>query len=903
MAVVKVQRWSGMTRSVSDWDGLRRDAELWVEDGDCFVHLYAQGASRRGPSFCIPFRALRQKKCSSLLNVCHAQVASRDGSETQRLLSVSSSLILPNRESGVANLYIPAPEDASREDAFKWHVTTRNFFAFLVGKPLVGYHMGQTFVDLQERLRLFRSGVVDNHQDFLQYAEDQGYRDFAECTDYALASLFYAEAFKFRHAWIDAFAHCVGMNDSLSLSPEYASTSRLTKALITRAFLEVDLHLGQVTTALGKFLEEDLSPVHLGLTPGGRSHLNRFRRFLHSFYVKKFGYWPPPRGSAFPKALYRSMYFDFQALYDYLVDINSTTDFTLQGPVDGGICVLQNLDSFDRRHKFTPQPHPLPLLPSYAEPTKKAESPKALRQLTLASQHKKANGVHTVSAALATATNKPPAGFNGSSIVQEYARFEQTYSSTHTQRDEKISVVDARKVRWLLIYGTLQYLVSALRAPKEVRDAETADYPLCCLLPENSSWPGASQASTPSATSVMSSSASVPQAIDEYLNSSQSDFSTIQPDCHREDYFSSRTPSRRGSVEVPAPLQFSASVLNSPTRALGLISLSGRSSRRNSLKLKPSHHCEIIVQSYGNGLNEAIVEQPETVLSSNSSISHSQRSSAYSVAEGADAETPWERPQSPPIPQERTSSLNKTRHVRQRSPLLDATQLARFYGSVISIDHTDMSRSDSTSSHGSQAWSEYSSASSKSSLDEENRERHSTTVEDSGLLGGFVPVDSQFTQRRSSSKTRLSASQPPLPAIAHMKAFRFDDEDEAPQSTNYDHIHPALRPSCVDTTIGMALSPNSSPPQSPTTNLWSSYFDDPAEVTQNRPTQSMDRYSTSDLTYTDPIISKVLKRSASHREQHGLFTKMASSTKNVEKHASAERTKNRMSMLKRFYAF
>jgi hypothetical protein len=28
--------------------------------------------------------------------------------------------------------------------------------------------------------------------------------------------------FKLRPAWIDAFAHCVGMNESLSLSPEYA---------------------------------------------------------------------------------------------------------------------------------------------------------------------------------------------------------------------------------------------------------------------------------------------------------------------------------------------------------------------------------------------------------------------------------------------------------------------------------------------------------------------------------------------------------------------------------------------------------------------------------------------------------------------------------------------------------
>ena len=133
--------------------------------------------------------------------------------------------MLPSREMGVVNLYIPAPDSLSRQEVLKWHVTTRNFFAFLLGKPLVGYSMGQTFIDLQERIRLFRSGSMDNQDDFLQYVEDQGYRDFAECTDYALASLFYAETYKIRPAWIDAFAHCVGMNESLSLSPEYAVRS------------------------------------------------------------------------------------------------------------------------------------------------------------------------------------------------------------------------------------------------------------------------------------------------------------------------------------------------------------------------------------------------------------------------------------------------------------------------------------------------------------------------------------------------------------------------------------------------------------------------------------------------------------------------------------------------------
>lgn len=659
-----------------------------------------------------------------------------------------------------------------------------------------------------------------------------------------------------------------------------------------------------MTVALSKFLDEDLSPAYLGLTPGGRSHLDRFRRFLHTFYVKKFGYWPPPRGSTFPKALYKSMYFDFQNLYDFLVDTNSTTDFALQGPASGGICVLQNVDSFDKRHKFTPRPHPLPLIPSYAETSKRMESQKALRQLTLACQHNKVNHVQTTSLALAAATNNQDAAITSSNIIQEYIHFERTYSSTLNQRDEKVSVVDARKVRWLLIYGTLQYLVSALRAPSEVRDTETADYPLCCLLPEQSSWPGSSQMSTPSAASAVN----IPQAIDEHLNNSPSDFSSIQPDCHREDYFSSRKSSVRHSVEIPAPLRISTPTSYPPTRAFGSISLSGRSSRRNSLKLKPSSHCEIIVRGYGHGLNKTTTSSPTQSLSRSGSASDSLPSSTSVLPEAAGPETSWIRPRSPPVPQPRTSSLaNARRHARTRTPLLDAAHIESFFGSAATAEQIDMNRSDSTSSHGSQVWSETSAVSSESSTDGEHQDRHITSVEESGLLGGLVSVDNTpvpTPRTRSLVRAKPSASSPPPPVTTHMQAFRFDD-DSPPPTNSFGHIHPALRPPTVDTTIGMALSPPTSPPQSPSVNRMS-YFDTSPVAPKNTPSHSMTRSTNSDLTYADLPVSKAPSRSKSHRE-HGMFTTISSSlpssTPSEEKRASAERTRSRMSILKRFYAF
>jgi hypothetical protein len=123
--------------------------------------------------------------------------------------------------SGILEIFIPSPEDYTREDSFSWHTTTRNFFAFLFDKPLVGASLGKALVDLQNRLQLFRSEDVDNAKDLATYMRNIGYLNFNNCADYALAVLYYAEHFQHRELWIDAFCHCVGMHDILGTSLEF----------------------------------------------------------------------------------------------------------------------------------------------------------------------------------------------------------------------------------------------------------------------------------------------------------------------------------------------------------------------------------------------------------------------------------------------------------------------------------------------------------------------------------------------------------------------------------------------------------------------------------------------------------------------------------------------------------
>lgn len=433
--------------------------------------------------------------------------------------------------------------------------------------------------------------------------------------------------------------------------------------------------------------------------------MNRFRRFLHSYYVDKYGYWPPPKNvTSFPKALYKSMFYDFNNLYKYLVDTSSTTSLSSQKPASGGICVLQNLDNFDKRHKFIPQPHPLPLLPEDASFQIKLDS-QIRRSLSSASQSKRSKDVSSKTAALATAANTIDPKVVNSDVVQAYMRFEREYSAIYSQREEKLTAADARKVRWLLIYGTLQYLASALRAPPQVRDTQTADYPLCCLITSQSAWKAGTSVSTPPVRD-----SAIGGCFDKTPGSPPLE---IQPDCQREDYFNCQPASRQGGVELSTPLKtVMSSCHNSSSPFSPLSSLPGRSSKRDSVQIRPT-------PTMPNG-GDVISE----------------------LKSQAEAEVPWLKPRPvqdeiPPIPGVRC-------HKRTRTPLLHSSQIDGTTRHTTVTQSCDlMSRSDSTSSSASSVWTDGGSiASSKSSADiESRRSSKPIAAEHNDLLNGLVSVN------------------------------------------------------------------------------------------------------------------------------------------------------------------
>ncbi len=89
---------------------------------------------------------------------------------------------------------------------------------------MVGSRLGESLVALLDRMNIYRPDKLQNREDLLDYLDSQKYSDLRECPDHSLAILQLAEKYEIRDLWIDAFAHCTGMNDTLIFSGELEVT-------------------------------------------------------------------------------------------------------------------------------------------------------------------------------------------------------------------------------------------------------------------------------------------------------------------------------------------------------------------------------------------------------------------------------------------------------------------------------------------------------------------------------------------------------------------------------------------------------------------------------------------------------------------------------------------------------
>lgn len=197
-----------------------QDPELWFRSGNCFVHLYGQGQSQRGPAFKVALGALLSANCYPFVRRFMAR--DRHGTPgccTDRSDDLKGWIDLNTNER--IELYIPAPTLANSELAFSYHITTRNFLAWVFGRSVVGKSLGVALIDLFTSMTKFREKNQDSISDLVSYLDEEGYLDMKGHPNHALAILNLAEHLQIEALYLDAFVHCVEMSERLFLSPEY----------------------------------------------------------------------------------------------------------------------------------------------------------------------------------------------------------------------------------------------------------------------------------------------------------------------------------------------------------------------------------------------------------------------------------------------------------------------------------------------------------------------------------------------------------------------------------------------------------------------------------------------------------------------------------------------------------
>jgi len=369
-------------------------------------------------------------------------------------------------------IHFPSPDEGSKTTILRHHITTRNFFAMLLNKPLVGLTFYQALVDLHQRLQLYMPRDVDCAELLINYLTRNCLHNVSKDPIAAAGLLAWCEdpEVQWRDGWREGFVHCCGMYGRLEDLPESQDISHVSRTLLERSHLELEARIQTSETKLSSFDFDDIwAGTEAQLHPS-RTVFDQFRRFLQQHYTKTYKHWPPTaRGESNGTWLTSDIVFqlqrDFAALYEYHIDRTVVWDkakspgTTLISELDGQsveskgttLCLAKLLYHFDEQHRYTHIPHPFPLLP---DPSVVHNETKQSKTHFFSSKAKALEKrlIYALSEASNATLLGPDIATNG--LAEAFLRFEKT---------DGIGNVDpqsARKARWMLVYGALQVLAT-----------------------------------------------------------------------------------------------------------------------------------------------------------------------------------------------------------------------------------------------------------------------------------------------------------------------------------------------------------------------------------------------------------------------------------------------------------
>ena len=460
-----------------------QDPELWDENGDTLVYF---GYSRPNPSFRIKASLLEETKSDHLISKLqdgYRQETALSKRRTSQTASSSSmqgikALNLGNRQARQQEkvitaevpisheIHFPAPPEASRLDILRHHLTTRNLFALLMNKTLVGLTFYQALVDLQERLEDLIP-EANSAQVIMRYLIRNRLHNVTNDPAAAAGLLAWSEDNFWQEGWREGYVHCTGMYLKLRTMPEFRDISHVSRTLLERSNLEIRVRVQETEDKLATFRFDDMWPARRDGQTSVPASFNSFRRFLGRFYEKAYRSWPPRPGQGVDGWLTRDLTIqlqtDFGALYNYYVDQDLVWDDTstrmirrddrsvIQQSHDSNeLCLATAITAFDHKHKYYHLPHPCPLLPPSISVGNTAIN--AQSRTLFASKSKTLE--KRILAASSEASNAILLGpeITCNPLVEAALKFDKL--DRLGEEDPRV----VRKARWLLLYGILQVL-------------------------------------------------------------------------------------------------------------------------------------------------------------------------------------------------------------------------------------------------------------------------------------------------------------------------------------------------------------------------------------------------------------------------------------------------------------
>ena len=395
-------------------------------------------------------------------------------------------------------IYVPWPGAEAAVHSTLWHITTRNFFAVVCNADsLIGTTLFECLTSLRER--------VDKYPDYLAKGADKvkfitdyvlrhKFDDVRNQPSYAASILAFSEMpeVQWREGYIEAFVHCVGMlNTGLKTVPEWRLILPHTKMFIENASLEMEERVHRAQGWLFSFDFTEMWPTTSAPSSAGRAAFDRLRKWLCKYYENVFLHWPPTPNDTTWLTRDRVVRLrkDFYGLYDYLVDRDVIFDGAEYRPghkwaitgKSGQIFRADTADlaftdillGFDARNGFPhiphPYPHTPPSLPVVVKPKSTFHLKKPATPAEIAAQSRRKALSYSEATNVYILRNQ----YIHSDLISNFIAFEQADAIESTDPFE------ARRGRWLLIYGILQVLATVAVDSPNLRYSESVNYHLC----------------------------------------------------------------------------------------------------------------------------------------------------------------------------------------------------------------------------------------------------------------------------------------------------------------------------------------------------------------------------------------------------------------------------------------